>query len=55
MAISDSIKIKEVMKNEASYHGLLGEEIKDSLPELGFMPRSGSKNATLSIFQRILK
>ncbi|MFM7457772.1 MAG: hypothetical protein ACKO3R_03815 [bacterium] len=29
------------------------KEIKHPLPELGFIPRSGSKNAKNSIFQRI--
>ncbi|MFM7457501.1 MAG: hypothetical protein ACKO3R_02400 [bacterium] len=43
------------MKNEIFHHGLSGKEIKDPLPELGFIPRSGSKNAKNSIFQRILK
>ncbi|MFM7457804.1 MAG: hypothetical protein ACKO3R_03980 [bacterium] len=43
------------MKNEIFHHGLSGEEVKDPLPELGFIPRSGSKNAKNSIFQRILK
>lgn len=41
---------KEVMKNEVFHHGLSGKKVKDMLPELGFMPRSGSKNAILSIF-----
>ncbi|MFM7457953.1 MAG: hypothetical protein ACKO3R_04745 [bacterium] len=43
------------MKNFIFHHGLSGKEIKDPLPELGFIPRSGSKNAKNSIFQRILK
>ncbi|MFM7457450.1 MAG: hypothetical protein ACKO3R_02135 [bacterium] len=43
------------MKNEIFHHGLSGKEIKDPLPELGFIPRSGSKNAKNSILQRILK
>ncbi|MFM7458900.1 MAG: hypothetical protein ACKO3R_09640 [bacterium] len=43
------------MKNFIFHHGLSGEEVKDPLPELGFIPRSGSKNAKNSIFQRILK
>ncbi|MFM7459110.1 MAG: hypothetical protein ACKO3R_10725 [bacterium] len=30
------------MKNEIFHHGLSGKEIKDPLPELGFIPRSGS-------------
>ncbi|MFM7457560.1 MAG: YhcG family protein [bacterium] len=47
--------LKEVMKNEIFHHGLSGQEVKDPLPELGFIPRSGSKNAKNSIFQRILK
>ncbi|MFM7458781.1 MAG: hypothetical protein ACKO3R_09015 [bacterium] len=42
------------MKNFIFHHGLSGEEVKDPLPELGFIPRSGSKNAKNSIFQRIL-
>ncbi len=46
---------KEVMKNEVFHHFLSGKEVKDLLPELGFMPRLGSKNAILSIFQQILK
>lgn len=46
---------KEVMKSEVFHHFLSGKEVKDLLPELGFMPRSGSKNAILSIFQQILK
>ncbi|MFM7458415.1 MAG: iron-containing alcohol dehydrogenase [bacterium] len=57
-AINDcyiSQAFKEVMKNEIFHHGLSGEEVKDPLPELGFIPRSGSKNAKNSIFQRILK
>ena len=37
------------------HHFLSGKEVKDLLPELGFMPRLGSKNAILSIFQQILK
>ncbi|MFM7457616.1 MAG: hypothetical protein ACKO3R_03010 [bacterium] len=43
------------MKNFIFHHGLSGEEVKDPLPELGFIPRSWSKNAKNSIFQRILK
>ncbi|MFM7457510.1 MAG: hypothetical protein ACKO3R_02445 [bacterium] len=43
------------MKNEIFHHGLSGKEIKDPLSELGFIPRSGSKNAKNSIFQWILK
>ncbi|MFM7457837.1 MAG: hypothetical protein ACKO3R_04155 [bacterium] len=42
------------MRNEIFHHGLSGKEVKDPLPELGFIPRSGSKNAKNSIFQRIL-
>lgn len=43
------------MKNEIFHHGLSGEEVNDPLPELGFIPRAGSKNAKNSIFQRMLK
>ncbi|MFM7458720.1 MAG: hypothetical protein ACKO3R_08700 [bacterium] len=43
------------MKNEIFHHGLSGEEVKDPLPELGFIARSGSKNAKNSIFSGSLK
>ncbi|MFM7458739.1 MAG: hypothetical protein ACKO3R_08800 [bacterium] len=31
------------------------KRLSNPLPELGFIPRSGSKNAKNSIFQRLLK
>ncbi|MFM7458453.1 MAG: hypothetical protein ACKO3R_07330 [bacterium] len=55
LKLNYNFALKEVMKNEIFHHGLSGKEVKDPLPELGFIPRSGSKNAKNSIFQRILK